>query len=313
MIKLCLVSYISGKETFTKAISSLASLLADDYPNFNCVIFTEGSFLPPPDVSFPIKQVRLAGTKYKRMKQLIQDEDADYYISVDNDIEFSLPTIKQFIQKVVDENYDVGWGKILAKPSSNFVSRLVEVDKNLSHHYIRPLLWKSGFGITIPGQCFMIKRDAFRERLPEVDTYLDDLALGLCVNLNSNVLKIYRGKEIVGYEESNDSLLGLFKQRARWAHGFMSILKSTTSSEGKKLITIHGLSYHSLWLIHWACICVLLLLSPMAALIYVLATSLVLTNMNFKIFAHGISYQFIFPVFHMRWFQCVLAELKCKY
>lgn len=313
MKKICLVSYMCGKESFTDEMVELGTLLHDSCFDFQCIIFTDGLRPVPEEALFPIKQIQLEGTKYKRLKQLIQNEDADYYISVDNDVEFNLPVLKKFVEKVVDGAYDVGWAKILAKPSPNLIPRLVEIDKNLSHHYLRPILWKSGVGITIPGQCFIIKRNTFIDRLPEIDTYLDDLALGLYVNINSNALTIYHGEEVVGYEEANDSFIGLFKQRARWAKGFMSIWQNTTAADEKKLITIHGLSYHSLWLLHWFCIAILMTVSPMVALGYIFTIALTLTNMNYRLFTHAVLYQFIFPVFHLRWLQCALAELKCKY
>lgn len=310
MISICLVSYMRDHESFTEEIVFVGNHLSKIFQGFRCVIYTESTVSIPSNILFPVKQKRLPGTKYKRMKQLLETEEADYYLSIDNDVAANLPLFEQFVSHVVNGSYDIGWGKILAKPSSKFISRLVSVDKILSHYYIRPALWKSGFGITIPGQCFIIKREAFKGRLPDVDTYLDDLALGLFVHKNFDALKVYYGGEVIGYEESNDSFIGLFKQRSRWAHGFLSVMKATACPRERKLVIIHGLSYHSLWIIHWLCIIILTFCSPMLAACYVVVVTLLLTKLNYRMFVHGILYQIVFPIFHMRWMQSILLGLK---
>lgn len=305
MKKICLVTYIRKTENFTYELVEIGNFLKKEFENFKCVLFSEGKMNISKEVNFPIEHINMPGTKYRRLKYLMKEDDSYFYLSLDNDIKAELENLKKFINYIINSDIDIGWGKIMANSNPKFISKFVEVDKILSHYLIRPLLWKSGYGISIPGQCFMLKRESFNGKLLDVDTFLDDLALGLYVNMNCKKLEIYQSKKILGYEEPNDSFKGLWKQRCRWAKGFSTIIKGVKGYKEKQLVTIHGFTYHLLWIINWLMMLYFFLVNPLISAIYLSIITLLITRCRIDIFIFGLLYQFIFPIFHIRWIYCL--------
>lgn len=304
MKKICLVTYTRKTENFTDELIEIGNLLKKEFENFKCVLFSEGKMKISKEANFPIKQINMPGTKYKRLKYLMEKDDSGFYLSVDNDIKAELENLKEFVNHMIDSDADIGWGKIMADSKPKLISKLVAVDKVLSHYLIRPLLWKFGYGISIPGQCFMLKRESFSGKLLDVDTFLDDLALGLYVNMNSEELEIYQSKRILGHEEPNDSFKGLWKQRSRWAKGFSTIIEGVKDSKEKQLVSIHGFTYHLLWIVNWLMMLIFALINPLTLIPYLSIISLLITRDRIDMFIPGLLYQFIFPIFHMRWIYC---------
>jgi len=60
-------------------------------------------------------------------------------------------------------------------------------------------------GISIPGQCLMFRGGAFAGKLPQRDTFLDDLALGLHIRVNYKEFKILYLRMSVGFEHPSES------------------------------------------------------------------------------------------------------------
>lgn len=305
MKQLCMVTYTRKTEGFTRELIEMGNALSSHFKDFKCILFSEGSIDIPKEAEFEVEQIHMEGTKYRKIRYLLEKDDSQFYISLDNDITGQIQNLKEFASEVIHRDADIGWGKIMAVPKPNFISRLVAVDKVLSHYLIRPLLWKSGCGISIPGQCFMLKRKTFSGKLMEVDTFLDDLALGLYVNRSSRELKAYHYKKILGFERPNDSFGGLWKQRSRWAEGFSTIIQGVKDPVEKRLVLIHGFSYHCLWIINWLAFALLLLIHPALAAVYLILMSMLITGGNAGLFIYGLMYQFIFPIFHLRWMYCV--------
>lgn len=304
-----MVTYMRANEKFTIELANIAKCLNSIVNNFKCLIFCEGNIDINEDFEFKIEVISMPGTKYKRLLYLLRNDNSEYYISVDNDITGNLYEINKFVNKVINENIDVAWGIIQAKPQNKLICKLVAIDKIISHYYIRPFLWKYNKGISIPGQLFIIKRNAFKGKLLDIDTFLDDLALGTYVSLNKSDLNILIYKNILGFEIPNNSFKGLWIQRARWADGYSTVLKGVESETERKLVKIHGLAYHTNWVLNIILIIATYILNPIVSLIYILIIASIISKFNIKLFVSAILYQFIFPIFHLRWLYCLIKKL----
>ena len=311
MAKICLVTYTREGEIFTERLKEIADAFYKKYGNqFKVVVCCETRF----DIRrFPyeVELFESNGTKYRRLIALMESDDSEYYLSVDNDITGNNVSMVKLVDEVIEGGYDIGWGLIRAEKMKGVISNLVAVDKLLSHNIIRPFLWKIGCGISVPGQIFCVKTKSYRRKLIDIDTFLDDVALGLYTNVNG--LKKYMTRDILGDERPNSSFWGLWNQRSRWAKGYASILMGVEGNRKyKKLVLIHGLSYHASWLVIWMCILFLACLSWKISLSAFLMLALIVSITDLKEFMFAVIYLMVFPVCHIRWFGVMIGELVKK-
>lgn len=300
MKELCLVTYTRSDEGFTEELDKISKAFYEKYvDDFKVVICCE-TYFKVADKPYNIEFLEMGGTKYKRLISLMKKDDSKYYLSIDNDITGNIDELLGFVEIMIKDDYEVGWGRIIAKRQKGFISNMVAADKLLSHNIIRPLLWKLGVGISIPGQIFCIKGAAYRGKLIELDTFLDDLALGLYVNINKS--KRYVISTILGQEQPNSEFGGLWKQRSRWAIGFSTILKAVKDKkEYKSKVVVHGLSYHLSWLLNWIIIIMLGIIYWPLAIVYTFLVSFLIAKQDLSMVVYAVLYQFIFPIFHVRW------------
>lgn len=308
MKKICLVTYTRSEERFTDELDKIAYSLYSIYKNdFKLVICCERKIemnLKP----YCVEQIELSGTKYSRLIKLLEQDNSEYFLSIDNDITGNMSELLAFVDSMIKGKYEVGWGRIQARSPKEFISNMVAVDKLLSHNLIRPFLWKTGFGISIPGQVFCIRGASFRGNLMQLDTFLDDLALGLYVNVNHS--RKFVTSSILGFEEPSSKFINLWEQRKRWAIGYASILKGISDNKEYSLkVSIHGFSYHFLWILHWVCLAALVLNSWWLAFIYVLGIAFLISRKDMFIFLYAIIYQLVFPIFHIRWGASFFKEI----
>lgn len=149
-------------------------------------------------------------TKYKRIEKLLSISKNDNILCIDNDITINKENLKKFINECISKEYAVAWGKIKAIPVKSFIAHLICIDKNLSHDYIRPMLWKLNIGISLPGQIFMINKQYYIDKLPKYDTVYDDLTIGIITKENS--MPIYYTKEILGEELPKSTFINLLNK-----------------------------------------------------------------------------------------------------
>lgn len=311
MCKISLVTYTRAGELFTDALDDIAKAVYGLYGReFKMIVCCEQTIkLPKRD--YEIQMVKISGTKYRRLINVMDNDNSEYYLSVDNDITADIANLKIFIKEMIDNNIDVGWGKIKANHPSGFISKLVAVDKELSHNIIRPSLWCTNYGISIPGQVFCIKGSTFRTKLINLDTFLDDLALGLYVNIN-NCSK-YRTNNVLGYELPNSTFFGLWTQRERWGIGYASILKAVKFiPEYRIRIIIHGLCYHVTWLLNWILIYNFSVYSILFGFLYYIIVSFIISGFRLDLLIYSLAYQVVFPLFHIIWGLSVIKELMKK-
>ena len=308
MREICLVTYTRSTEGFTDELDRISKAFYDKYKNnFKVVICCEQCFQIS-DKEYLIEFMKFGGTKYRRLISLMEKDDSKYYLSIDNDITGKINELLDFVNEMSTKNYEVGWGRIRGKRQCGFISNMVAVDKLLSHNIIRPLLWEIGVGISVPGQVFCIKGESFRGKLIELDTFLDDLALGLYVNINKS--RKYVIPTVLGEEEPNSECAGLWKQRSRWAIGYSTILKAVKNKKDyKDRVVIHGISYHLSWLFNWMIIALLTMLFWPAAIGYVFLISLLISKKDIRMLLYSVVYQFVFPIFHIRWGITFIGEM----
>lgn len=309
MKELCLVTYTRSNEGFTEELDKISRAFFSQYKDsFKVVVCCEKEF-EIKSKYYDIEQMQMSGTKYRRLISLLEKDDSKYYLSIDNDITGDIDELLKFVNDMIKNNYEVGWGRIRAKRQRGFISNIVAVDKLLSHNIIRPILWKMRFGISIPGQVFCIRGESYRRKLIQLDTFLDDLALGLYVNTHNS--KKYVVSSILGFEEPNSNFRGLWNQRRRWAIGYASILRVVKKEKDyRNKVVIHGLSYHFSWIISWLLIILLAILNFPLALMYVVLISLLISKQDIRMLPYAILYQFVFPIFHIRWIISLYHEIR---
>lgn len=306
---ICLLTYLRKSEILTNSLISLANDIYSEFGNqFEFVIYSE--------VPVEYKKLRmnvvnkvLLSTKYIRILDCLENCTYDYILSADNDISPNNKLLIDRFKLFMHSNCDICWGKIGTQNADGMISKFVSVDKLLSHNLIRPLLWKIGAGISIPGQLFFMKTDSFRDHLGAFDTYLDDLAIGLYVSINKRKRLFF--KEILGMEKPNDTFVGLMRQRERWAHGYYSILKASFDrSDFKWRVVIHGVVYHFAWLINWSVIFGLLMIDWKLSILWIICISALITLYQPAMIVYGIFYQILFPIFHLRWMFALFSDFR---
>ena len=299
-----LVTYMRNGEQFTLELEDIADMLFNLFgQSFEVNLCCEADIEIKTQKPYPIKQRLYEGTKYQRLLSLMKNDDSDFYFSIDNDIRGDIDHMREFVKVCAKDSIDIAWGKIRARNHKGLVSGLVAVDKLLSHNILRPLLWWLGVGITIPGQCFWIKREAFVGHLPEIDTFLDDLAVGLNVSNRLKSLKIKISSFVLGYEIPNETFMGLFNQRKRWAMGYVSVLKGSPSTSDRVKVVIHGIAYHLLWVVSLSVCFYLARLNWVYALAYLGVMSFIIGGRKI---GYAFLYQLVFPIFHICWVVTVL-------
>ena len=309
MALLCMVTYLTNKEILTsdlkEIIASLYDFLGD---SFKVILCCEKRIQAFNEVAYPIEQSILPNaTKYRRLINIIENDDSTYFLSVDNDVKCDVVAVKDFLRTMFQNVYDIGWGKIRTQENRSIISKLVAVDKSLSHNILRPVLWKLGVGISVPGQIFCIKGDSYRGKLNETDTTLDDLAVGL---YSSNTKKkLLMSSCVLGYERPNVSFDGLRRQRIRWAKGYVSILNSLQDRRSLTKVIIHSVIYHFLWIIHWIIFFLLMNFHFPCAIGYVFVVTLFI-GQGMSLAGYALLYQIAFPIFHVFWIVAVISEFN---
>ena len=247
-----------------------------------------------------IKQVVGKGiTKYRRIIELIQISKSNNILCIDNDITINYKSLIEFIDEFIKKDYDIGWGKIKIREVKKFIPNLIRIDKNLSHDFIRPFLWNTNIGISVPGQVFMLKRDSFLNKLPKIDTVYDDLTIGMIARKNK--FKFLYSKLILGSETPKINFGELLKQRIRWSKGMAQSMDNGIKNNMLRYVVIHAFMYHLLWIPYYLLLAIIGKYSMIMSSIFFILTSLCLAELNIKDVFWAICYMLIFPIIHSIW------------
>lgn len=301
MPELAIVTYLRGQESLTPQLIMIGNQLHHRYPGLVMDLYVESEdAVHAPDADFPIHVTHLKGTKYRKLLHALQGTDHRYLLSLDNDIAADIPGLLHLVAQTTGRDSDLGWGRVHSRSVSSFISRLVEVDKLLSHTILRPALWRLHLGVTIPGQCFLLKTDSFRDSLPGTDTFLDDLSIGL--HAAKHRLRYHYAHEVVAYELPSYSFAALWKQRSRWATGFRQSLScATLTGRDRQLLWIHAFCYHLLPLLHVAALAALAPQAPLACAVWLGVLALAIARCRPQALGAALAYPILFPLFHVGW------------
>jgi cellulose synthase/poly-beta-1,6-N-acetylglucosamine synthase-like glycosyltransferase len=309
MLDLLIVTYLRKDEALTTEILEIGNRLHDCYPKttMEVIVDTDSAVVPEKTVC-PIKFALLQGTKFSKLTEVLQRTRSRYILSLDNDIAADLSNLVSLVTQTVDGDYDLSWARIHTRHVSTIISRLVEVDKLVSHTLLRPLLWKHHLGVTIPGQCFLLKTVCFRGQLPKTDTFLDDLSIGLYAAKHR--LKYLYVDDVVAYELPAYSFVDLWKQRLRWATGFRQSMSCTTlTMRDKRLLYFHAFCYHFVPVLHQVSLAFLFPWYPLPCSIWLAALALLISRTQLWAFWAAVVYILIFPIFHLGWWWHLLRSI----
>lgn len=301
MSELAIITYLREHERLTPELIHIGSQLHGHYSDLVMVLYVESvEGVELPETCFPISIIQARGTKYCKLLQALQAKEHRYLLSIDNDIDADIPSLLRLVIQALEGNFDLSWGRVYSRKVSNFVSRLVEVDKLLSHTILRPLLWKLHLGVTIPGQCFLLKTASFQGTLPGTDTFLDDISIGM--HAAKHHLTYHYSQEVIAYEIPSYSFAVLWKQRARWATGFKQSLSCPTlSSQDRKLLWLHAFFYHFFPILQVVALGLLAPQAPLLCIAWLGMFALAIARHCPRAFGVALTYPIIFPIFHVGW------------
>ncbi len=290
-----IATFISNNEKDNAEMYDIINFLKDNFINNEVIIFSNYEIEDKTFNNFITPQM----TKYKRIKILLKEAKFDNILCFDNDITMDKENIIKFIKNCFDVNYSIAWGKIKAKKIKGFIPKLINIDKNLSHNYIRPFLWNIKLGISLPGQIFMIKKSYFSNIMPNIDTVYDDLMIGTIVRKNN--LPIYFVKDVLGYEKPKGNIKKLLKQRIRWAKGLAETIIYNCKSKILIYILLHAISFNLLWIPMYILLYYIFKFNIFLAIISILLICYVLTDNRGKDMFWALMYMIIFPFVYIVW------------
>lgn len=297
MKSLTIATFISNNEKCNENFFKFIEYIQKEL-SVKVIIFTDQKI---ENINHNFKQiVKNKTTKYKRIIQLIKLSETNNILCIDNDITIDYKNLKNFITEFIDSKYAIGWGKIRTININKFIPQLIKIDKNLSHDFIRPLLWKLKLGISIPGQIFALKKDKFIDKLPKIDTVYDDLTIGMIARKNN--FEYFYSKSYLGSEFPKGNFIDLIKQRIRWSKGMAQSIFNGIKYNMLNFVLIHAFMYHMLWIPYYILLFIISKYNLIFASILFLLVSMILSEVKIKDILWAICFMLIFPIIHSIWF-----------
>ncbi len=242
------------------------------------------------------------GTKLSKIGRLADIVDTDLFCICDPDLIVDEAACRVVFQQAVLDvragNDVVAFGIVEGRDDGTLLSRVVAVDKWLSHRVIRRFLWAARIGMTLPGQFLILSPSLIRSIDASVDSYLDDLCLGWLARQRGVCVR--RIAIVVGEEDSRRRWSSLLIQRMRWMRGITSLLRMGLSHPSIiGLLGIHYLAYHGVPIMVMVAIVWLTIANPLAGLIVFLSLASLLCACTRRSFLVIVSYLIIFPIVHV--------------
>ena len=197
----------------------------------------------PRDLS-PITSNMVAdGTKLAKIRGYAKNLQVKFVCLCDPDVTISDRGVTAVAEEAIATAPEIAYGIIDTQAEETILSGLIAIDKWLSHRVLRPLLWKLGIGITVPGQFLILSPSLLKQLDEKVDSFLDDLYLGLFARLKR--MRIVRVAILVGKEESRTTWTSLLTQRIRWMRGFLSLVQNHKANPlALVFLFVHFTAYH---------------------------------------------------------------------
>ena len=306
MEQLSVISYLRREETISANLISLVFRLKTEGIINKVYIFSD--YLQSGLLPGWVNIVDHGESKYKRIKKFLPVAD-DILLSIDNDTIVDIEPTVGFVKKFIDSDASVAWGRI-GVSNTGIVPAMITIDKRLSHSLIRPVLWNLNIGISIPGQLFILRTDDYINSLPETDTFLDDLQIGLITHCRK--YHTLQDHDILAREKAKTSLITLLQQRKRWASGYAAILHAAGGLSWKHffLVLIHGISYHIAFPAFWLFLVLFSFYCNFCLGFFLqIAIIFLLANFRLKYLYGSVLYCLLFPVIHLFW---ICSLILCR-
>ena len=302
MVHITVATFISNKEKFRLSLVETLNYLRGFGIDYELIVFSDKPF--ESDNPKIRREIDGGETKYKRILRLFALAANDLVFCVDNDIMLNNENFKDFVLECNSANYIAGWGKIAALPCKGLTANLIKIDKNISHNFLRPLLWKAKLGISLPGQVFMFRKSVLK--ISGVNTLFDDLQIGIAIKKSNE--PIFYSNDILGLETPKANLKLLVRQRIRWAQGYAEVL--LLNKKSLSLILIHGLAWHFWWILFWGIVvaCCYFDCQP-AAFLFIQIVIMLISRNQISDYKFAALYLLIFPILHIIWGNFVLLKL----
>lgn len=297
-----IATFISNNENENKEFYKLIEYLRE-FIDTQIIIFSNKEIEKKNQIVFVTPQM----TKYRRIQMLLNEAKFDDILCLDNDITPNKAEILKFVKECMNKDYSIAWGKVKAEKIKGVVPKLIDIDKNLSHDYIRPTLWNLNIAISLPGQIFMINKKYLKNRLPNVDTVYDDLMIGAVVR--ENKYPVYFTRDILGYERPKKNIKELLKQRIRWAKGLAETIMYNKKSNVLPYILLHGFSFNLLWMPVYMLVFGVFKINFILGLIVTILIAYFLTEKKIKNIVWAIMYMIVFPLIYIVWGISLIVNL----
>lgn len=241
------------------------------------------------------------GTKLSKIHHFAGEAEADLICICDPDMHLDVEGCRLVAGRAATEICRgcevVAFGIVEGRDTGSVLSRVVTLDKWLSHRILRPTLWSVGVGITLPGQFLIVSSAIFRCLDPEVDSYLDDLYLGWIAR--SGGASVCRLPVVVGVEDARATWGGLLAQRLRWMKGFARLLHHISRQPfAVLLLTVHFFVYHGLPVLLLLSLVTLSVVSPVSAVAIFLLITILLARCSCQSYRTAAIFLVAFPLIH---------------
>jgi cellulose synthase/poly-beta-1,6-N-acetylglucosamine synthase-like glycosyltransferase len=243
------------------------------------------------------------GTKLSKIRRLADLITTDLICICDPDLTVVDGTCRAVLERAAEEVHTrhevVAFGIVEGRDNGTLLSRVIAVDKWLSHRMLRRCLWSLGVGITLPGQFLIVSPGLLRSLDPRVDSYLDDLYLGLVARRHG--VRVHRVPVVVGQEDSRTNWGTLLAQRLRWMRGlaFLVIGHLRSCNPDVGLLLAHYFAYHGLPILGMFGVVLLGCVSPIGGVAVFVGVAFLLAVLSGQPLLPTVLYLFIFPVVHI--------------
>ena len=242
-----------------------------------------------------------AGTKLSKLKSLAPLAGDEVVSICDMDMDLNIDTAVTLVAAALKSQQTgkpiVAFGVIEAWCGSSMLGKVLAFDKWISHRVIRPALWNWRIGVTLPGQFVVVPAAVINAVPAGLDTYLDDLCLGLVAREAG--IDVCRSSIVVGSEEGRCGWAGLLMQRLRWMKGFMSLLAwHRCRPKAILFLLIHFVTYHAVPMLLFLVGGILLLMSPIYGAILLLLIASCGAYASGQPTAAVLVYMLVFPLLH---------------
>jgi hypothetical protein len=290
----CVVCCTTGS-SMPETVTALVTAFSRDVAVRRRILMeTEGLLLTGEEIDVLVVP---SGTKLSKLR-LLADTEEDLVCICDPDLLIEPKGCREVLRVALEvaseHNEVVVFGIVNGHDNGTMLSKVVGLDKWLSHRVLRPSLWATHIGITLPGQFLIISRGLLRCLQGEVDSYLDDLYMGLIVKERG--VHVVRVPVVVGREEPRNCWGSLLTQRIRWMKGLKSLIWGfSVRPSAVALLLVHYLVYYGLPILVGLGIWLLAMNNPLVAAILFFALAAFLAMLTRRAMSTACCYLAVFP------------------